>query len=252
VVEGVGHGDAVVEIPGSFAGAGFLGKLVEEGVFAVVRRPDGDIAVPGDAALSDFPEEPGVGVFGKFVEADIAAIDGHSLGVGREGNNAGASVKFYDTDFNFFGERGGAAMFVEAREFEVFFAVGEDGAGEVEEVGEGIDLVHVFEGTGEVFGGEEVIALLEEEAFADVFEAIAKGPADPDGFFGEGVHLLTLGVEGVFGQDPVNLVRGEMAGEVGFRIEFEGWENGGHRMVEGWWLRVEGRKANEWMIGLVD
>ena len=39
VVEGVGHGDAVVEIPGWFAGAGFLGELVEEGVFAVVSRP---------------------------------------------------------------------------------------------------------------------------------------------------------------------------------------------------------------------
>src|SRR5208283_4073629 len=30
-------------------GAGFLGEFIEEGVFAVVGGPDGDVVVPGDA-----------------------------------------------------------------------------------------------------------------------------------------------------------------------------------------------------------
>src|SRR6266550_4236194 len=52
----------------------FEGELVEEGVFAVVRGPDGEVEAPGDAGLGGLPKELGVGVLGEFVEANIAAI----------------------------------------------------------------------------------------------------------------------------------------------------------------------------------
>jgi len=39
---------------------------------------------------------------------------------------------------------------------------------------------HVFEGAGVVFGGKEVIAVFEVEAFADVFVSVGVGPADAD------------------------------------------------------------------------
>ena len=166
-------------------GAGLLGELVEEGVFAVVGGPDGEVVVPGDAGLGGFPEEAGVGVFGEFVEADIAAVDGHGVGVGGEGDDAGAVVEFDEADFDFVGEAGGLAVGIEAGNFEGVFAVAEDGAGEVEEAGEVVAVLHVFESGGVVFGGEEVIAVFEAEAFADVFEGVGVGPADADGFFGE-------------------------------------------------------------------
>jgi len=51
---------------------GLLDEFVEEGVFAVVGGPDGEVAGPGEAGLSGLPEEFGVGVLGKFVQADIA------------------------------------------------------------------------------------------------------------------------------------------------------------------------------------
>src|SRR5256885_3691258 len=44
---------------------------------------------------------------------------------------------------------------------------------------------------GPIFGDEEVIAFLVAKAFADVFEAVAVGPADADGFFGEGDRKST-------------------------------------------------------------
>jgi hypothetical protein len=211
-------------------GAGLAAELVEEGVFAVVGGPDGDVAVPVNATLGDFPELTGVGVFGEFVEA---AVDGHGLGVGGEGNNSGAGVEFYDTDFDFLSEGGGASVLVETRDFAVFFAVGEDGAGEVKKLGEAVNLIHVFEGPGEVFGSEEVVAFFEEEAFAHVFEAVAEGPANADRFFGEGIDLLALGVEGIFGEDPVDLVGGELLREVSLGINGKSWENRGHSYL-GW------------------
>ena len=67
---------------GGAGGAGFLGELVEEGVLAVVSGPDGHVVSPGDAALGGFPEKFGVGMFGEFVESDIAAINGHGLRMG--------------------------------------------------------------------------------------------------------------------------------------------------------------------------
>ena len=63
-------------------GAGLLDELVEEGVFAVVGGPDGHIAGPGDAALGGLPEEFRIWVLRKFVDADVAAMNGHGVGVG--------------------------------------------------------------------------------------------------------------------------------------------------------------------------
>ena len=56
-----------------------MGELVEEGVVAFVGGPDGHVVAPGDAALSGLPEEFSVGMFGEFVEADVAAVNGHGL-----------------------------------------------------------------------------------------------------------------------------------------------------------------------------
>ena len=205
-----------------------LGELVEEGVFAVVGGPKGDVEAPGDAALGGLPKEPCVGVFGKLVEADVAPVNGHGLRVSREGDDAGAIIEFDGADFDFVGESGGAAFVVEARDFEVLFTVGNDGAGEVEEVGEFVDLVHVFESAGPVFGGEEVIAFVEAEPFTDVFESVGVGPADANGFFGQGIGLFVLGVDGVLALDPVELVGHEVAGEFGVGIDTGMGKNGAH------------------------
>src|SRR5438093_607345 len=90
--------DEVVDV--AFAGGGLLGELVKEGVFAVVSGPDGDVVGPGDAALGGFPKELGVGMFGEFIQADVAAVNGHGAGVGGEGEDAGAVVEFDDADFD--------------------------------------------------------------------------------------------------------------------------------------------------------
>ncbi len=66
-LDGVGHGDAVIKVPGSGTGAGFEGELVEEGVVAAVGGPEGDIEAQGDAALGSFPKEFGVRVPGDEV-----------------------------------------------------------------------------------------------------------------------------------------------------------------------------------------
>ena len=197
--------------------------MVEEGVFTVVSGPDGEVATPGDAALGGFPKEPGVGMLGEFVDADVAAVNGHGLRVRREGEDARAVVEFDDADFEVVGEGGGAARGVKALDFDVFFAAGDDGAGVVEEVGEVIAEAHVFECAGIIFGGEEVVAVAEVKAFADVFEGVGVGPADADGFFGEGEGLAALVVDGFFGFDPVDLVRHEVAGEGGVGVEAEWW-----------------------------
>jgi len=83
-------------------------ELVEEGVVAFVGGPDGHVVAPGDAALGSLPEEFGVGVLGEFVEADVAAVNGHGLRVGGEGDDAGAVIEFDVTNFDFFCEGGPA------------------------------------------------------------------------------------------------------------------------------------------------
>lgn len=186
-----------------------MDEFVEESVLSIVGGPDGEVAAPGDAALGGFPQKARVIVFGKFIEADVAAINGHGLRMSGEGDDAGAVVEFDDAHFNFFGEAGGFAAFIEAFDFQIFFAVRDDAAGEIEDVGEFAAEAHVFEGAGIIFGGEEIIAVFEMETFADVFEGVGESPADADGFFGEDDGLLAAGVEGVFDGDPVELVGGE-------------------------------------------
>ena len=205
-----------------------MDELVEEGVFAVVGGPDGHIAGPGDAALGGLPEEFRIGVFGKFVEPDIAAIDSHGVGIGGESDYAGAVLEFDVADFDFFGERGGMPFGIEGFDFDEVFAAGKDGAGVAEHVGEVVNLVHVFEGAGPVFGDKEVIAVAKAEPFADIFEAVTKCPADADGFFGEGEDLFFGRLERVFGFDPGDLVAGEIAGEEGGGVDGDEREDGRH------------------------
>jgi len=221
-----------VGLAGLDGGAGLLGELIEEGVFAVVRGPDGEVVIPGDAGLGGLPEEFGVGMLGEFVESDIAAVDGHGVGVGGKGDDTGAVVEFDVADFNFFGEGGGKALRVEGFDFDEVFAATKDGAGEAEEVGEVVDVAHVFEGGGPVFGDEEVVAFGEAEAFANIFEAVAEGPADADGFFCEDEDADAAGMVGVFGFDPADLVGGEVFGEEGIGIDLNEGEDGRHRILD--------------------
>ena len=199
-----------------------LGELVEEGVFAVVGGPDGKIVAQGDAALGGLPEEPGVGMFGKFVQADVAAVNGHGLGVGGEGDNAGAVIEFDVTDFDFFSGRSGSAFGIEQVDFEVIFAVRDDGTSVVEKFGGGVGRMDVLESAGIVFGDEEIIALFVTKTFADIFEAVAKGPADADRFFGKSKGLFALGVEVVVCLNPDGLVEHEVFGKGGSAVDFDG------------------------------
>jgi hypothetical protein len=208
--------------------AGLVGEFGEESVGAVVGGPDGEIVAEGDAALGGFPEEFGVGMPGEFVDADIAAINGHSLGMGGEGEDTGFVVEFDDTDFDFIGEGGGLAVAIEARDAHVFLAVGDDGAGEIEELGEAVSQADVFNGAGIIFGDEKVITAGKVEAFADIFEGVAIGPADADGFFGEGHDLFAVAVKVVLGFDPGDLVGQEVFGEEGGVVEGDEGKDGGH------------------------
>jgi len=104
----------------------------------------------------------------------------------------------------------------------------DNGLGEIEELSKFFGLAHVFKGALIILGGEEIIALFEPQPFADVFEAVGVGPADADGFFGEGEGLFMLGMDGVFGLNPVDLVRHEVLGQSGIGIDFDGGEDGGH------------------------
>jgi len=203
-------------------------ELVEESVLAVVRGPDGHIEGPGDAALSGFPEGFGIGVFGEFVEADVAAIDSHGLRVGRKGADGGTIFEFNEADFDVIHEAGGAAVVIEARDFQVIFAVSDDGAGVIVELGEFVTEADIFEGAGVIFGGEKVIAFFEAETFAHVFKGVGVGPADTDGLFSQGEGLEAFSVDRVFSLDPVDLVRHEAFCEHGVGIDFEGGEDGAH------------------------
>src|SRR6266850_497293 len=118
-----------------YRGAGLLGELVEESVVAFVGGPDGHVEAPSDAALGGLPEKFGIWMPGEFVEADIAAINGHGLWMSGEGNDAGAVIKFDVADFDFFGKAGRAAIGVGAVHFESVLTVRNDGFGEIEEFG---------------------------------------------------------------------------------------------------------------------
>jgi hypothetical protein len=165
---------------------------------------------------------------GEFVEADVTAVNRHGVGVGGESDDAGTVLEFDVADFDFFGEGSGMAFGVEGFDFDYVFAMAEDGAGETKHVGEIVNLIHVFESAGPIFGDEEVIAIFKAEAFADVFEAVTEGPADADGFFGEGKDLFFGFVEGVFSFDPADLVGGEVFGQESGGIYADEWEDGRH------------------------
>src|SRR5207249_2975027 len=106
---------------------------------------------PGDPALSGFPEEARIGMFGKLVQADVAAIDGHGLRVGRKGDNARAVVELDDTDFHVFSERGRASMLVGPVDLDVFLAMAGDGMGQIKNFGKGVALTNVFDRAGILF-----------------------------------------------------------------------------------------------------
>ena len=118
--------------------AGFAGEFVEEGVLAVVSGPDGHIVAPGDTALGGFPEEPGIGVFSEFVEADVASMNGHGARVGGESDNTRAIVEFNKADLYFIGEAGGFAIGTKPGHGKVIFTVRDDGAGEIEQLSEAV------------------------------------------------------------------------------------------------------------------
>ena len=214
---------------GTHAGsAGFAGEFVEEGVFAVVRGPDCHIVAPGYTALGGFPEKPGIGVFSEFVEADVASMNGHSARVGGESNNTRAIVELNKADLYFISEAGGFAIGIKSGYGKVIFTVRDDGAGEIEQLSEAITKTHEFDGGGIIFGGKEVIAFFEAEPFTDVFETIGKGPADANGFFGQGEDLVASRVERIFGLNPMDLVLDEEPGEHGIGVDFYGRQDGGH------------------------
>ena len=67
---------------------------------------------------------------------------------------------------------------------EAFLAVADDRAGEVEDLGKLVALPDVLERAGVILGGEEIIAALAPEPFADILESVGVGPADADRFLG--------------------------------------------------------------------
>ncbi len=212
-VDGIHESGAVVEVPWSSASTGFAGELVKERVFAIMSGPDREVTAPGNATLSGFPEEPSIIMFGELVEPDVAAINGHGLRMGGEGDDAGAVVEFDDTHFNFIGKAAGFALSIEAGDFKIFLPMRDDAFGEIENFGLHFAETHVFERTRIVLGGEEIIAVFVAKAFTDVFETIGMSPADTHGFFGQDDGLFTTGMQRVFAVDPTDLVRKKEARE---------------------------------------
>src|SRR3954452_3791294 len=104
----------------------------------------------------------------EFVEANVAAVNGHGMRIGGEGDNAGAIIEFDIADLDFLGDGSRFAIRVEAIDFEIIFTVRNNGAGEVEKLGGGLGQVNVFHGALIIFGGEEIIAFLVMKPLADV------------------------------------------------------------------------------------
>ena len=54
--------------------------------------------------MGEFPKgEAGIRVFSEFVEADVAAINGHGLGMSGKNDDAGLVIELEDADFDFVG-----------------------------------------------------------------------------------------------------------------------------------------------------
>src|SRR5437868_8250836 len=109
----------------------------------------------GNATLGGFPEKFGVGMFGEFIKANIPAINGHGLGIGGKGNDAGAVIEFDDADLYLFNDARGATLFIELIDGHFLLAVRKDGFSEIKDFGELIALPDVFESAGIIFGSEE-------------------------------------------------------------------------------------------------
>jgi hypothetical protein len=106
--------------------------------------------------------------------------------------------------------------------------VGDDCLGEVVDASELVSDTHVFERAGIVFRCEQVVATSKPESLANVFECVSVGPADADGFFGEGEDLFFLFVELVFGANPRDLVWEEEFAEERVFVDLDGWKYCAH------------------------
>jgi len=109
-----------------------LGKLVEQSVFTIMGRPNGQVVIPGDPALGGLPEQPGIGVLGEFIEADVAAIDRHGLGICGEGDDARSRCRIDYANFDLFSETGRRRPWSSSRlERQALLAMAGDGASQV-------------------------------------------------------------------------------------------------------------------------
>jgi hypothetical protein len=164
-------------------------------------------------------------MLGEFVQAHVTAINGHRLRVRREGDDPRAVVELDDTDLDVLGEAGWPPVFVGPVHGQVFFAVADHRSCQVEDLGKLVTLADVLQRAGIIFGGKEVVAVLEPKPFANILETVCIGPADPDRFLGQGDGLPMLLVDGFLGLNPCDLVRHEVFGELGIGVEGEGAED---------------------------
>ena len=97
----------------------------------------------------------------------------------------------------------------------------QDGACEVEQFGETMGETHELQGAGMIFGCKQVIAVFELQSFADIFEGVAIGPADADGFFGQSHNAKSASAQGFLVENPAHLIRSEETGEAAFGVGIE-------------------------------
>src|SRR5437764_1368886 len=89
---------------------------------------------------------------GPVGDGGAATVSGHGLGMGGEGNDARTVVEFDEADFYIVSGRGGFALGIEAVNFEVIFAMIDDGAGKGKQGRHVFGEAHVFESAGIIFG----------------------------------------------------------------------------------------------------
>ena len=61
------------------------------------------------------------------LKADVATVDGHGIGIGGKGDDAGAVLELDVTDFDFFGEGSGVSLGIERLHFDEVLAMGSAG-----------------------------------------------------------------------------------------------------------------------------
>ena len=158
--------------------------MVEESADAAVGGDDGELAAPHGDGFGDAVQEALVRVKGEFVEGDVAALAGESVGVGGKGIDAAAVGELEDV-----GGRVGVA--VEDDFAERFGAEMKDFSP--------IDAIFKLEaGLEEVFGGDiGVEASVPSADQQDEPEGIGEGEADLAGFDGDFERGVVL--------DPIDL-----------------------------------------------